>query len=218
MTRYYFHRKHMTRHTFNAFFSLSFAQGMIYLHDSPIVSHGNLKSSNCLVDCRWTIKLSDFGLCELKSGTSDVCEGSPNNKKNIDTHCESKLIRVNVLPIVAYCLCHQSCCGNHRRFFATRLEHFLGALRKAMCTPSASSCMNCSAEVAPGARAPFHPVKSFDESSHAHLESNRFDRHSIFSSPREPTVISLTTCTIASFKLWSPAGRRTVKRDLTSRT
>lgn len=38
---------------------------MIYLHDSPIHSHGNLKSSNCLVDCRWTIKICDFGLQEL---------------------------------------------------------------------------------------------------------------------------------------------------------
>ena len=65
-------------------------QGMIYLHDSPLVSHGNLKSSNCLVDCRWTIKICDYGLCELKLGTSDVCEGSPNNKKNLDAHCESK--------------------------------------------------------------------------------------------------------------------------------
>ncbi|GFN78509.1 guanylate cyclase [Plakobranchus ocellatus] len=41
--------------------------GMAYIHDSKISVHGNLKSSNCLVDNRWTVKISDFGLDSLKS-------------------------------------------------------------------------------------------------------------------------------------------------------
>ena len=37
-------------------------QGMIYLHESPIGYHSNLKTANCLVDSRWVLKISDFGL------------------------------------------------------------------------------------------------------------------------------------------------------------
>ena len=41
---------------------------MTYLHDSVIKSHGRLKSSNCVVDSRWVLKITDYGLCEFKSG------------------------------------------------------------------------------------------------------------------------------------------------------
>ncbi|XP_005874626.1 PREDICTED: guanylate cyclase 2G-like [Myotis brandtii] len=53
-------------------FKLSFAydivNGMLFLHRSPLRSHGNLKPSNCLVDGRMQVKLSGFGLWELKYG------------------------------------------------------------------------------------------------------------------------------------------------------
>jgi len=43
--------------TFKLSFMTDVAKGMEYLHKSHIHSHGNLKSSNCLVDGRWTVRV-----------------------------------------------------------------------------------------------------------------------------------------------------------------
>ncbi|KAF5274221.1 hypothetical protein FQA39_LY07325 [Lamprigera yunnana] len=43
-------------------------KAMIYLHDIEIVSHGNLRSNNCLVDSRWVLQITDMGLHEFKAG------------------------------------------------------------------------------------------------------------------------------------------------------
>lgn len=42
-------------------------RGMIFLHDSEIMAHGNLRTSNCLIDSRWCCKISDFGLNSFKN-------------------------------------------------------------------------------------------------------------------------------------------------------
>lgn len=41
-------------------------QGMHYLHTTSILTHGQLKSSNCVVDSRFVLKITDFGLHELR--------------------------------------------------------------------------------------------------------------------------------------------------------
>ena len=48
-------------------------QGMAYLHSSDIKSHGALKSSNCVVDSRFVLKITDFGLHNLR-GREDLTE------------------------------------------------------------------------------------------------------------------------------------------------
>ncbi|RXG71815.1 Receptor-type guanylate cyclase gcy-28 [Armadillidium vulgare] len=42
-------------------------KGMAFLNSSEIRYHGNLKSTNCVVDSRFVLKLTDFGLHTLRS-------------------------------------------------------------------------------------------------------------------------------------------------------
>lgn len=42
-------------------------RGMSYLHGTDVRSHGSLKSSNCVVDSRFVLKITDFGVHELRS-------------------------------------------------------------------------------------------------------------------------------------------------------
>ncbi|XP_052256190.1 speract receptor-like isoform X4 [Dreissena polymorpha] len=46
-------------------FAVDIAKGMNYLHSKGIM-HGRLKSNNCIVDDRWTVKITDFGLKILR--------------------------------------------------------------------------------------------------------------------------------------------------------
>lgn len=57
---------------------LMLLQAMGYLHSSEIRSHGNLKSSNCVVDGRFVLKVTDFGLHSLRVRVDN---------DNIDSNC-----------------------------------------------------------------------------------------------------------------------------------
>eukprot|EP00075_Anas_platyrhynchos_P013165 XP_027302418.1 atrial natriuretic peptide receptor 2 [Anas platyrhynchos] len=50
-------------------------KGMVFLHNSIIGHHGSLKSSNCVVDSRFVLKITDYGLASFRS----PCDGE-------DTH------------------------------------------------------------------------------------------------------------------------------------
>lgn len=46
---------------FKMSFLMDLGRGLDFLHKSPVKSHGNLKSSNCVIDSRWVLKLTDYG-------------------------------------------------------------------------------------------------------------------------------------------------------------
>jgi hypothetical protein len=40
---------------------------MTYIHASLVNSHGRLRSNNCLIDSRWSLKINDFGLTAFRT-------------------------------------------------------------------------------------------------------------------------------------------------------
>ncbi|XP_017847573.1 atrial natriuretic peptide receptor 1 isoform X2 [Drosophila busckii] len=64
-------------------------RGMQFLHCSDIRSHGNLKSSNCVVDSRFVLKITDFGLHSLRRAHVDI--------ENEIEHCNSHAYWKNLL-------------------------------------------------------------------------------------------------------------------------
>ena len=53
---------------------------MHFLQNSPVQLHGNLKSSNVLIDSRWTCKLTDHGLFLFKEGQEIDVEAGEDSK------------------------------------------------------------------------------------------------------------------------------------------
>ncbi|KAM4630369.1 atrial natriuretic peptide receptor 1 isoform 1-T2 [Polymixia lowei] len=70
-------------------------KGMAFLHNSVIVSHGNLKSSNCVVDSRFVLKITDYGLASLRK-TDSIEDTHAYYARKLWTAPE--LLRAEVLP------------------------------------------------------------------------------------------------------------------------
>ncbi|XP_041366869.1 atrial natriuretic peptide receptor 1-like [Gigantopelta aegis] len=45
-------------------------RGLAFIHGGPMKYHGNLKSTNCVIDNHWACKLTDFGMEPLRLGQS----------------------------------------------------------------------------------------------------------------------------------------------------
>ncbi|XP_046561340.1 atrial natriuretic peptide receptor 1-like [Haliotis rubra] len=63
--------------------AIDICSGLEYLHMSSLKYHGNLTSSNCLIDSRWVCKLTDFGLRPIRKGEKDT-----SNQVSEDDRCE----------------------------------------------------------------------------------------------------------------------------------
>ncbi|KAL8593365.1 hypothetical protein ACOMHN_067432, partial [Nucella lapillus] len=67
-----FQRSKSTDYKLDSMIQISLATdvcaGLAYLHGSEVKVHGHLRSSNCLVDNRWTCKLAGFGQTTLLRG------------------------------------------------------------------------------------------------------------------------------------------------------
>ncbi|KAL5019926.1 hypothetical protein ScPMuIL_002818 [Solemya velum] len=47
-------------------------EGMTYIHSGPLVCHGRLNSSNCVIDSRFVLKITDYGLMAVRSQETDI--------------------------------------------------------------------------------------------------------------------------------------------------
>ena len=65
-------RSPYTKERFSYFYTLCFLQAMHFIHISELKVHGNLKSSNCVVDSRFVLKVTDFGLRTLRDNNDDI--------------------------------------------------------------------------------------------------------------------------------------------------
>ncbi|KAL3886487.1 hypothetical protein ACJMK2_026472, partial [Sinanodonta woodiana] len=73
-------------------------RGMAYLHSTEIRSHGNLKSTNCVVDSRFVLKITDFGLNELRGQDEEVEVGSYAYYRSL-LWTAPEILRVHIRPL-----------------------------------------------------------------------------------------------------------------------
>lgn len=104
-------------------------QGMSYLHSSNIAVHGRLKSTNCVVDNRMVVKITDFGWHTiLKPGRGETGFFIIAEINNGSKHWE-------LIPAAQPLLSSQTC-GRPQNIFVK-----MGCLKKVMSTAMPSLLM-----------------------------------------------------------------------------
>ncbi|PVD36154.1 hypothetical protein C0Q70_03127 [Pomacea canaliculata] len=74
-------------------------RGMAYLNGTDIRSHGNLKSTNCVVDSRFVVKITDFGLHYFRSNCDAVEEENAYRNFHSQLWTAPELLRMHSRPL-----------------------------------------------------------------------------------------------------------------------
>lgn len=85
---------------------------MDYLHHSQMRVHGRLRSTNCVIDGRWVLKVADFGLIDFREDAEEEHELYKSKLNNL--HC---LCLVYLVGQIALCR-FQVCYGRVQKFCA----------------------------------------------------------------------------------------------------